>query len=196
VLYSVAATWSTPGRWLYQARLDHVETKHSIDTTELLFGVGFKLDKDAAWVYERPANRKNEVTVFGGVTIVNSFGSETDLAGSIEYRHAFGPALRGSIAWLNEGDPQLIGRYGIVAQGWYEPGFSGDRFTLGVGLGLYLAVDEVREGDHGAFGAGIFTMTASYRVGAEWTARFSWSRVLSSYDRDTDILLLGAGYRF
>src|SRR5262245_27916993 len=39
VLYSATATWSTPGRWLYQVRLDHIETKKSIDTTELIFGV-------------------------------------------------------------------------------------------------------------------------------------------------------------
>ena len=57
-------------------------------------------------------------------------------------------------------------------------------------------MDEEREGDHDAFAAGIFTMTASYRIGREWAARFSWSRVLSNYDRDTDLLLLGVGYRF
>ena len=39
-------------------------------------------------------------------------------------------------------------------------------------------------------------MTASYRIGREWTARFSWNRVLSHYDRDADVLLFGVGYRF
>ena len=200
VLYSLSATWSTAGRWLYQARLDRVATKHSIDTTELLFGVGYKLDKDDASVYRgseaRAAAKRDEVTVLVGRTIVNSFESETDVASSIEYRHAFGPVYRGSIAWINEGDPRLIRRNGIVTQGWYEPSFSGDRFTLGIGIGLYIAVDEYREGDHGAFASGIFTMTASYRIGREWLARFSWNRILSNYDRDTDILLFGAGYRF
>src|SRR5262245_52946222 len=197
VLYSATATWSTPGRWLYQVRLDHVETKKSIDTTELVFGVGYKLDKDDASVYRssesRPAAKRDELTLLAGVTIVNSFNSDQDnaTAASIEYRHAFGPVFRGSIAWLNEGDPRLVGRYGIVTQGWYEPSFSGDRYTLGIGLGLYIAVDEEREGDHDAFAAGILTMTGSYRIGRDWTARFSWSRVLSNYDRDTDILLFG-----
>ena len=200
VLYSLTATWSTAGRWLYQVRLDHTETKNSIDTTELLFGLGYKLDKDDASVYRgsesRAALKHDEVTLFVGKTYVNSFGAETDLATSIEYRHAFGPVLRGSVAWINEGNPHLIGRYGIVTQGWYEPSFFGDRFTLGVGLGLYVAVDEDREGDHGAFAAGMFTMTASYRMGRDWTARFSWNRVLSNYDRDTDVVLFGIGYRF
>ena len=200
VMYSLSATWSTSGRWLYQVRLDHVETKHSIDTTELLFGVGYKLDQDDASLYRgtqmRAAARRDEVTLFVGKTIVNSLESETAVAASVEYRHAFGPVFRGTVAWINEGNPNLVGRYGIVTQGWYEPSFSGDRFTLGIGLGLYLAVDEDREGDHGAFGAGMLTMTASYRAGRDWTARFSWNRVLSNYDRDTDVLLFGVGYRF
>ena len=200
LMYSLSATWSTSGRWLYQVRLDHVETKQSIDTTELLFGVGYKLDKDDASMYRdaptRPAVRRDEVTLFVGKTYVNSLESETDPAISIEYRHAFGPVFRGSVAWLNEGNSHLVGRYGIVTQAWYEPSFSGDRFTLGIGFGLYVAVDEDREGDHGAFGAGMFTMTASYRMGQDWTARFSWNRVLSNYDRDTDVILLGVGYRF
>jgi hypothetical protein len=199
-MYSLSATWSTSGRWLYQVRLDHVETKNSIDTTELLFGVGYKLDQDDASLYRgtqmRAAARRDEVTLFVGKTIVNSLESETAVAASVEYRHAFGPVFRGTVAWINEGNPNLVGRYGIVTQGWYEPSFSGDRFTLGIGLGLYLAVDEDREGDHGAFGAGMLTMTASYRAGRDWTARFSWNRVLSNYDRDTDVLLFGVGYRF
>ena len=200
LMYSLSATWSTSGRWLYQVRLDHVETKQSIDTTELLFGVGYKLDKDDASLYRgtetRAAARRDEVTLFGGKTYVNSFKSETDVAASIEYRHAFNPIVRGSVAWLNEGNPHLIGRYGIVTQAWYEPSFFGDRFTLGIGIGLYVAVDEDREGDHGVFGAGMFTMSASYRMGHEWTARLSWNRVLSNYDRDTDVVMLGVGYRF
>src|SRR6478609_8116872 len=58
--------------------------------------------------------------------------------------------------------------------------------------------DRPHHEDHAclAFVAGIFTMTASYRIGREWTARFSWNRVLSNYDRDADVLLFGVGYRF
>jgi len=200
VLYSATATWSATGRWLYQVRLDHVETKKSIDTTELVFGVGYRLDQDDAALYQASASRaaakRDEVTFFAGVTKVNSFDDNQAAAASIEYRHAFGPVFRGSIGWLHEGASSLVGRYGLVTQGWYEPSFFADRFTLGVGLGVYVAVDEDREGDHGAFAAGMLTMTASYRIGRDWTARFSWNRVLSNYDRDSDILLLGLGYRF
>jgi hypothetical protein len=40
------------------------------------------------------------------------------------------------------------------------------------------------------------TLTASHRVGRHWVARLSWSRIVSKYDRDSDIILVGAGYRF
>jgi hypothetical protein len=201
VLYSLTATWRTSGRLLYQARLDRVETRHSIDTTELIFGIGYKLDQDGQSIYkdfgaQRLAAKRDEVTLFAGGTIVNSFESENSFAKSIEYRHTFGPVLRGTIAWMNEGDARLIRRNGIITQAWLEPSFSGDKFTLGIGAGAYIAVDEYREGDHGAFASGVFTMTASLRFGREWVGRFSWNRILSNYDRDTDIIVFGAGYRF
>jgi hypothetical protein len=200
VLYSLAATWSTAGRWLLQARLDRVLTRSSLDTTEFLLGAGYKLDRDDSSVFRgtesRAAAKRDEVTAFVGATIVNSFDSERDIAASVEYRHAFGPVLRGSIAWLDEGKPQLIQRNGVVAQAWLEPSFSGDLYTLGIGLGAYIATDETREGNHGPFASGILTMTASYHIGSDWTARFSWNRIASNYDRDTDVLLAGIGYRF
>lgn len=197
VLYSLSAKWRGSGPWVYEARYNRVETEKSIDTSEFVLGIGYRLDKD-----QRPPQtgahetRNDELTVYVGRTIVNSFESEQARAFSVEYRHAFTPSLRGSLAWLREGDAALIKRNGIVAQGWYEPGFSGERFTLGVGLGFYVATDDYREDREGAFPSGVITLSASYRIGREWLARFSWNRVTSSYDRDTDVLMLGAGYRF
>jgi hypothetical protein len=114
----------------------------------------------------------------------------------VEYRRAFGPVFRGSIAWIDEGDPMLVSRTGVAAQAWLEPGFYGDRFTLGLGFGAYIADDNERQDHHGTSLSRIFTMTASYRAGRDWVGRFSWSRIASSYDRDTDLLMLGVGYRF
>ena len=197
VLYSLSAKWRTQGRLLYEVRLNRVETEKSIDTTELLLGIGYRLDKDARPPEgaSAPADR-SELTVFVGRTIVNSNESEQATAVSVEYRYAFRPALRASVAWLSEGDAELIRRSGLVVQGWYEPSFSGDRFTLGLGLGLYIAVDDYREDREGAYPNGVITLTTSYRLGRDWRARFSWNRVISNYDRDTDVLMFGAGYRF
>ena len=82
----------------------------------------------------------------------------------------------------------------MVAQGWLEPSFYRDRFTLGVGFGAYRAVDRYRASKHDLLG--ILTTTASYRLAGQWIGRFSWHRIASPHDRDSDILLLGMGYQY
>ena len=44
--------------------------------------------------------------------------------------------------------------------------------------------------------AGLFTVTAGYRISDRWFTRFNWNRVMSNDSRDTDIFLLGLGYRW
>lgn len=198
-MYSLAATWRRrQSPWFYQLRVDHVETKRNLDTKMLVFGAGRRLDQDASFIgnsdWEDRKDTHNEVVISGGKTIVNSFESENADAHSVEFRHAFGPVLRGSLGWISEGDARLIRRNGIVAQGWLEPSHSDDRYTLGIGLGGYFAVDKYRAKQRVI--AGIITMTVGYNVTRHWLARLSWHRITSTYDRDSDILLLGLGYRF
>ena len=135
-----------------------------------------------------------EVVVTAGQTIVNSFESQNSAAKSVEYRYGFTPVLRGSLAWMNEGDARLIRRNGVVAQAWFEPGFYGDRFTLGLGYGAYLAVDSYHADRHEV--QGILSTTFSYHLARGWLGRVTWHRIVSTYDRDSDIILLGLGYRF
>jgi hypothetical protein len=42
----------------------------------------------------------------------------------------------------------------------------------------------------------LLTMSAGYNVTEHWTARVSWNRVMTTYDKDSDIYLAGVGYRF
>jgi hypothetical protein len=39
-------------------------------------------------------------------------------------------------------------------------------------------------------------MSASYRFDPKWNARISWDRLVTTNNRDADILLGGVGYRF
>ena len=54
VIYSLALTWRVQSRLLLQLRANRIETRRSIDTTSLLFGVGIELD-DLPPVDGRPA---------------------------------------------------------------------------------------------------------------------------------------------
>ena len=80
---------------------------------------------------------------------------------------------------------------------------AGNPFWLGIifiGLGIYVALDTrhnpIPGEDEASRLAGIITPTISYRFAESWLARFSWSRTVTDYNRDTDVLLVGIGYRF
>jgi hypothetical protein len=195
MVYSLTATWhagSSP--WLYQLRADRVVLSHGIDTSRLTAGVGYRLQRDLQRAGE--SARNTEATLYLGKTIVNSLESQTATAHSAELRHTFGPLLRGSVAWLDENDAQLVKRQGLVLQAWLEPSFQRERLSLGIGYGPYIASDDQRRDRNGLFGSGLLTLTASLRLTERWLARMSWNRVISRYDRDTDVILLGVGYRF
>lgn len=140
------------------------------------------------------------MTVFLGATIVNSLESEHGLAQSIEYRRGVGRYVDWTVAWINEGDIRLIRRNGVASQLWLTRAFFNDKFTLGAGAGVYYAIDPFRdrqpaqEGDEAL--AGIVTATSSLRFDRHWLARVSWNRVVTDYSRDSDVILLGLGYRF
>ena len=199
VLTSASATWRSPGsRLSYQLRVEYAETRHNLDTVMVTAGLGYRLDWDnprAPGALPSAGPHDDEVLVAVGQTIVNSLESQSALAKSIEYRHAFGPVLRGSIAWLSEGDARLIRRNGAILQAWLEPSFFNDRFTLGIGFGPYFAVDEYREdGDRHVLG--ILTTTASYNFSPRVVGRLSFHRTVTGNDRDSDVILLGLGWRF
>jgi hypothetical protein len=82
----------------------------------------------------------------------------------------------------------------VLAQAWLEPSFGDDRWTMGLGYGAYFAVDDYHPEPRHVLP--ILTTTLSYNVTRKWTGRFEWHRVISNYDRDSDIFLLGVGYRF
>jgi hypothetical protein len=96
--YSLLLRWNRPeSRWFYALRVDRVATRHSLDTTSLSAGLGYRLEQDGAGFYRDAMGGgapipRNELALLVGQTIVNSFESETSsLARSLEYRHAFGP---------------------------------------------------------------------------------------------------------
>ena len=142
---------------------------------------------------------RNELTMLVGRTIVNSFGSEPATASSIEYRRSLLRNVDWTIAWLDEGDNSMILRNGLTTQLWLADAFLDDRLVLGAGGGVYRAVDAhpgAQPEKGGTFYAGVASMTAGYRIRARWRLRATWSRIITDYDRDTDVILGGIGYLF
>jgi hypothetical protein len=200
--YSLAATWQTQSPWFVQLRANRIHARNSFDTTSLLLGLGYRLD---ALPGDRPktsvSDSDRELTLYAGKTIANDFDSERSTATSIEYRRALTPRLEWSVAWINEGDPHQERRDGVAAQLWAVRPFFNERLTLGLGFGPYFTVSDrdqsssLDDGERRRL-AGLLSLTAGYRLSPTWRLRMSLNRVITNHDRDTDVLLLGAGYSF
>jgi hypothetical protein len=171
-----------------------------------MLGVGYQLDysqghspSTVAQTSEKTTG--NEVTVLIGRTIVNSCDSEKSTAQSIEYRRGIWRYMDWTIAWIDEGDNRLIRRNGILSQVWAVRAFFDDHLTLGVGLGPYFLIDRYRsarqnEDEDTDTVAGVISLSVSYRFNPNWLVRLSWNRIATTYNRDTDMLMAGPGYRF
>jgi len=201
-VFSLATTVQTASPWLFQIRSNWVSTFGEMDSFTVLAGIGCQLDgpncpkPDA--VQTRRYAKHNEVTLFVGQTITNSFDSEKSAAVSIEYRRGVLSYLDWSVTWLYEGDNRLIRRHGLASQLWLAKEFFDGATSLGIGGGAYLAADH-RAGHDWVSDrviSAIGTLTGSCRINPDWSARISWSRIATDYDRDTDVLLVGIGYRF
>jgi hypothetical protein len=203
-IVSLSATWYTESRFFYQVRLNEIVTTRSYDTFSAMFGVGYQLDAPKGHGpltggTSDSVSSGNQIAAMAGWTEVNSLRSPGAAAYGFEYRHGFGPYVDATLSWLNEGHTQLNTRAGAAAQVWLRRSFLDDKLSLGVGVGPYWAVDthRTRDGtDTGGSVSVLLTMSGAYNFTRHWFGRVSWNRVMTSYDKDSDIYLGGIGYRF
>ncbi|MDD2581641.1 MAG: hypothetical protein PHR66_06580 [Desulfuromonadaceae bacterium] len=208
-LISASATLYTKSRFLLQGRVNWVATGRSMDTFTALVGLGYQLDPPLSPgplptpPRQRERTTDNELSVYVGQTVVNNPGSPKSVATCIEYRRGLLRYLDVSAAWLNEGDNDLIRRNGALAQFWLARAFLDEKLSLGGGFGGYFAIDKrkVTNSDQGGtgFASGVISVTASVRdfgFNPDLSLRFIMNRIVTNYDKDTDIFLLGLGYRF
>ncbi|WP_298433295.1 hypothetical protein [Geobacter sp.] len=203
-MLSLAATWHTESRWLLRLRANWVKTGASIDTFTTLLGIGYQLDSSPASAALSPAPSRekqtdNEITLFLGESILNRFDSEHGSALGIEYRRGILRYLEWSAAWLYEGESSLYRRNSLATQLWGAKTFFDDRLALGFGAGPFVTVDHHRLPPQESDGrplAAIVTMTGSWRFDPHWGLRASWSRIVTSYNQDADLIIAGVGYRF
>jgi hypothetical protein len=194
---SVAGIWRIGPSWIFKAQGNYVDTFDNFDTFSFSTGIGYMLGP-----YPHKKNQEcyleeyQELTVFLGQTIVNSLDSEKGFAKSIEYRQGLIRGLEYSLAWLDEGRADLVDRRGVDAEIWLTSSFFNDSLTLDFGTGPYVFYDGKKTGGGSVGLAGLVSFSSSYRFSERFLARFSWSRIISDYNRDTDVILLGLGVKY
>jgi hypothetical protein len=205
-IYSLSATYYTDKRWLYGLRINRVVAADSINTTSAWLGVGYQLDppsRRGPLTGSAPQPDKateHEVTLFVGHAISNTHGSPRDVAYAAQYRLGVSRHVDWTVGWLDEGDTGVSRRKGLVTQVWgVRTAFDG-RFVYGAGIGPYVSTHRkvhitgrlANEHDLSA----VVSATAAVRLKKHLSIRLIWNRVATDDDRDSDVLLLGLGYRF
>lgn len=205
-LWSARAAWYFDRRWIAQVQLNYAQIFGGRDTTALLFGIGYELDgNDEPGPRERPIPRMtdvthNELTVLLGETILNSYASESAIAGSVEYRRGVWRYVDLTLSYIHEGGHIQSRRDGAAAQVWATRAFFDDRLALAAGVGPYVAITQNDDLPQNRTGdgriSGLISVSASYRLSQHWLARVTWNRVVTRYNRDTDVIEAGLGLRF
>ena len=198
-IFSAAANWYTDSPFIIQAKINYVITPNSVNTYSATIGLGYQLDKPATpgpLTGPSPApvqDLKNEVTFFAGRTVTNAGKDDATGAEYLQYRRNLAPHFDWTIGWLNEHHP--VSRTGPATEIWAGRTFLHDRFGLEIGFGPYLGYDY-----HGAYNTTkvdwLASISGDIRFTEHWILRGTWHRVTTGNDRDTDIFLLGLGYRF
>jgi hypothetical protein len=207
-IYSFSATGYLSDRWFYRLMLNRISPAHEIQVNTMTVGAGFWFGQDQKPTpgklgdtpNEQAYVTENELTVFGGQSIVNTFLSPRARAYAGEYRRGVFPHVDWTASAIYEGDPEIIRRSGVATQLWAVNTFFNDRITIGAGLGPYIYLDHKHPASVGqknpAAVAPLASLTFSVKLSEHWIMRMVFDRVTSSYNRDADIFLLGLGYRW
>lgn len=199
-ILSVSAKWHLAKRSYVEVRANRARTQGAGDSNALLIGMGYELRNvpdEVRQQNETPGDRL--LMVQAGQAIVNSFESERARAYGLEYRGTVTQNMEWSATLLTEGRVGLVERRGVAAQLWLLRPFT-ERIVLAMGGGGYLMRDQINRDDAAEASitrlVPIVSIGMRYRISPDWRAQLSWSRVVTSYHRDADVLLVGVGKMF
>lgn len=199
-MVSASVKYHLASRSYVELKASRVKGMSGHDSDLLLVGVGYELGQTPRAVQLENAGRgDNTIMLMRSHSIVNSFNSETSSGGAIEYRRTVHPNLELSVMALNEGKIGTLDRKGLVTEAWLMRPLT-ERTILALGVGAYTLRDKL-ERDNAAqedtvHVAPIASVGVRYRLTPRLRAELTWSRVITSYHRDSDLFLLGGGVTF
>ncbi|MGE5188652.1 MAG: hypothetical protein ACM3NF_01205 [Gemmatimonadota bacterium] len=208
-IYSASVDYYARSPWFARLAVNHIKGGGDFDANTYLAGVGYRLWKEEAreagdvgpQAGAEPSRKTgDEVMLFAGQTVANSLKDQKGIASGIEFRTGLAAHIDWTLTWLNESNPEVVRRNGLGSQAWVVDSYLDDRLVIGAGGGGYYFLDTKRPPATGQGGtrelAFLLSLTAGYRFADHWFVRFNWNRVLAEPNRDTDVFVLGAGFRW
>ena len=207
-IFSAAATGYLSDRWFYRVMVNRISPNSDIQTTTVTFGVGYWFGPNKRPLGAVPDRGSPEpdyvtepqLTVFVGQSVENTFADEKAWAGAVEYRQGILPHLDGTASYIYEGDPKTSRRSGVALQLWPVNTFLDKSTSVGIGVGPYISIDRknltAESRINPAAISPLVSLTIARELSPSWIARLVWDRVTSSYNGDSDVFLVGLGYRW
>lgn len=187
VLSSAALKWHpTSSSWYLRAQYNNVLLVNGYGSNALLVGLGTDYEKRKIGL-----GPETDISVWGGVSRTTYNTSENGLAFQLEAKRPINEYLSYSVAYLNEGDTVSADRQGVMGQIWLE-GHS-DKWNYGAGFGPYLAYDKLQTGPN-ILAAGSFRVMRNVTKNTQ--AGVMYTRIASTYNRDSDVYMVGGSVKF
>jgi hypothetical protein len=192
--------------WVLSA--DSIDPAHDVKDQLLSLGLAYWLsDPSGPGLFDRPqgdstsaSSGRNELSVYGVLSVINISGNPNAFGVSAEYRYVFARSVEGTIAYMYEGDPRVARRSGVTVQLWPVRHDVSSGFEVGAGFGAYVFVDKKHQPIPGqittAAVAPVVSLMLSHALYSHFFARAIWDRVVSNYSRDADIWRVGVGLTF
>jgi hypothetical protein len=209
LILSFTATYYLSDRWFARFMINRITPTSDIKVDTAAAGLGFWFGRDKKptpgklgdTAEEEHYVTENEITLYSGQSVVNTLFSAKAVAYAIEYRRGVMPHLDWTASGIYEGDPKIVRRSGFATQIWPVNTFFNERIAVGLGVGPYVFIDKkhpvtTTSQNIPVAVAPMVSLTFSARLSEHWLVRVIWDRVVSNYNRDSDIFLVGLGYRW
>jgi hypothetical protein len=212
-IVSMSLTGYFSDRVFYRVMFNRISPSSDTKTTTATIGVGYWFGLTRRPVGKQPGKdptieskfvTPSQLTFFGGQTVVNTFPSFKAYAAAAEYRQGLIPHLDGTASFIYEGDPRIERRSGVAFQLWPVNTFFNESTQVGIGVGPYVFIDRNHPVNSGtmvnvglkdpAAVTPLVSLTIARQLSDNWIVRVVWDRVVSNYNRDSDIFLVGLGH--
>ena len=223
-IYSLTATYYAGFNTFVRLSAHYVDPSRDIQIETVDLDIGFWLDRSPRpqseakpmWNTWSRADLKDsgtgedglndQLSLFGGGSVENSYTGEHRLAWAAEYRRTFLNHLDATVTYIDETNLKIARRRGIALQAWptyripWE--LNGRSVWVGAGVGAYSAIGSRNQFKQGQYltpiVAPFFSQTIAIGLNKSNSAdfRITWNRVTGYNSVDADVVLFGLGYRW